>query len=150
MLRKLTILFAFAFFVLVLGWTVQPVHAHGPGVEGGCPHNRQNHPHCAQGGGNGGGGSKEKVAVCHSDCFGWDGFIMYVKNVDAHLAHGDTDYPPELDTTTESFAQIYLFNNDYCCDYPREINQCDNLKCCDPGKCPDPDNCPPKKGKGSN
>ncbi len=137
MLRKLTILFAFAFFVLVLGWTVQPVYAHGPGVEGGCPHNKQNHPHCAQGGGNGGGGSKEKVAVCHSDCFGWDGFIMYVKNVDAHEGHGDTVYP-ESATNNVDFALYYLFNDDYCCDYPRIIDPDDDSKCCEPKNLDDP------------
>ena len=139
--RKLTILFAFAFFVLVIGWTVQPVHAHGPGVDGGCPHNRQNHPHCAQGGGNGGGG-KEKVAVCHSDCFGWDGFIMYVKNVDAHVGHGDTAYPPDLATNDPDFFRTYyLFNDDYCCDYPRIIDPENDSLCCDPK---DPDD--PTKG----
>jgi len=131
MLRKLTILFAFAFFVLVLGWTVQPVHAHGDELN--CPH-KEGHKHGQPDGGNGdnGGSGSEKVAVCHSDCFGWDGFIMYVKNVEAHKGHGDTEYPPDLDTTTASFAQYYLFNNDYCCDYPRIIDLSKPDKCCDP------------------
>ncbi len=77
------------------------------------------------------GGGSEKVAVCHSDCFGWDGFIMYVKNVDAHVGHGDTEYP-KLVSDDVDFALYYLFNDDYCCDYPRIIDPDDDSKCCEP------------------
>ena len=43
--RKLTILFSFAVFVLVLGWAITPAQAHE------CVnHNRPDHPHCINGG----------------------------------------------------------------------------------------------------
>ena len=111
MLRKLTILFAFAFFVLVIGWTVQPVHAHGDEVTCLEFHKRVSHPHCQAGDGNG-NGSNQKTLVCHSDCFRWLGFYMEVKNsVDSHLKHGD-----HLIDCTVVAGCHQIWNEDYCCD----------------------------------
>ena len=101
--RKLTILFAIAFFVLVVG-----LHADSYA----CHQKKKPKPHgeettCNGNGGNGGGGSKEKTLVCHSDCFYWDGFYLEVKNVAAHIAHGDK--------TIANFDE-QVWNDDYCCD----------------------------------
>jgi len=45
MQKKLTVLFAFAIFVLLVGWAVTPVQAH-PGTPKDCPHKDTNHQHC--------------------------------------------------------------------------------------------------------
>jgi len=45
MQKKLTVLFAFAIFVLVVGWTVTPVQAH-VGPMGQCLHKDEFHKHC--------------------------------------------------------------------------------------------------------
>jgi hypothetical protein len=47
--KKFTILCAFAFFVLIVGWAITPALAH-VGPDGECLHNRPDHPHCAVGG----------------------------------------------------------------------------------------------------
>ncbi|MDA2931375.1 hypothetical protein MYX84_15760 [Acidobacteria bacterium AH-259-O06] len=51
-------------------------------------------------------GSKEKTLLCHSDCFHWDGFYLWVKNVETHVAHGDTYI----------YWDYQIWNDDYCCD----------------------------------
>ena len=101
--RKLTILFSFAFFVLLVVWAITPAQAD-TGTP--CPHKKNTHPHCQAGSGNG-NGSKEKTLVCHSDCFYWDGFYLEVKNLQAHLDHGDHPI---------SQPEIQIWNDDYCCD----------------------------------
>ena len=46
MQKKLTVLFAFAIFVLVVGWAVTPAQAHCPKKDGAV--HSGNHPHCTK------------------------------------------------------------------------------------------------------
>ena len=64
MQKKLTNLFAFAIFMLVVGWAITPAQAN-------CPHmGRTDHPHCRNQGGTGAqGGGLYDVTVLGPDVF---------------------------------------------------------------------------------
>ncbi len=61
MQKKLTVLFAFAIFVLIVGWSITPAQAH-PGTPDNCPH-KDGHQHCSEPPPDGGGKATFSIDV---------------------------------------------------------------------------------------
>ena len=62
MMKKSTVLYAFLFFFLFVGWGITPAQAH---IEEPCPH-KEGHQHCQEGSGGDGGGA----IMVHGGSFG--------------------------------------------------------------------------------